>query len=713
MPLGRISPLNTAPLTSAYVFIAFNILILVALSLPSLAQAQTPQVTLVAVEVTQAIQKIDPTDPWNGSNTVPLIANRQTYVRAYFDVKQPSSGSISFSGVLVGKLNGTPLVSQPSAAQVTVNFNENNQLTIKRNDLSKSLYFSLPDDWVSKAGELKLSVQVENSVACTDSQPQDCANRWVTVELLEPMPLRLRLVLLVEEDVNGNLPISTSTDTDLIKSWLMRAYPIQNLGIGANSSFQIDMLHLGTTLGLCDDANAPLADYRKRKATDPSNPMDDRTRVVGLFSNANHSGNELGGCAVGALPFGSNVDDPNAIASVPTGFPIPNSWPSAGNWDTDGSYADWYTGHEMAHTFGFRHLNYCSAPSLSGYDSNPFPPPYTYNGEISGAQGSVVPYVGFDVGHLGTPIPLPGDKWHDIRTYCDKRWISHTVYEWIRDALDLENPTAVARVIKRKFQTRPSLIPDLPRRLDRFIEFKLQRPKANDGPDGPKPSGVIVSKGDFLAVVVTVNLTRKTAAFHSTARVRRAEIVPEVAEPEATLRLFGDNGQVLGEKSLIIRRNMRMEKTHDETGLIYDAIALPPNKTVKSVKLFLSGKEKPAAVVPISKAPPEVRPAKYPFHTVEYEAGQLRLHWSAKDPDTDVKLLRYTIEVSFNQGKIWHTLAVSWSKQQIVIGVNELEILSGNKSDTLRAAQIKLIASDGFNNSAPMIKKLELGKIEN
>src|SRR2546428_11141879 len=56
--------------------------------------SRTVGVKLVGLEVTQAIQKIDPTDPWNdraqASNTVPLIANRKTYVRAYFDLQGSS-----------------------------------------------------------------------------------------------------------------------------------------------------------------------------------------------------------------------------------------------------------------------------------------------------------------------------------------------------------------------------------------------------------------------------------------------------------------------------------------------------------------------------------------------------------------------------------------------------------------------------------------------
>ena len=480
------------------------------------------------------------------------------------------------------------------------------------------------------------------------------------------------------------------------------------------------------------EANVELAVYR---GTQISGGIDQRTRLVGLFANR---GRELNGCASGVLD--SNKSDSALVVSVPTGFPIPANWPSAGDWDMDGSYADWYTGHELAHTFGFRHLHHCGAPSASSppdWDPDPF------DGKISDAQGS---YAGLDVGLLGPSIPgannaelilrpLPGTEWHDIRTYCDKRWISSTVYEWIREALDLENPDTVPpvspvnlRILKidktvNRLEATNSESPVriLPITFHNPLESQ-RKPQRNtflvdsDSVSRLKPSGVsgvTVHEGDFLAVVATVNLTQKTAAFRWTARVGRAEIMPEVAQAEATLHLFDDHEQVLAKKSIIIRRNMRMKKDDDETGLIYDAIALPPNKTFKSLKLFLAGKPEPVAVLPISKAPPRVLPASPPFQTIEYQAGQVRLQWGAEDPDTDTKDLSYTIEISFDQGGTWHTLAAGRSKQQMVIRLNELKVLSGREVNTLREAQIKVIASDGFNNSAAMIEKLDLGRINN
>ncbi len=750
--------------------------LLFALTVPSLGIAGDPQVRLVAVEITQAIQRIDPTNPWNvtstSSNTVTLIAKRKTYVRAYFDLKDPSSGSVNLSGKVDGKLNGTVLAPEPSLAPVIIQFSENDQLTLKREDFSKSLNFALPDSWVEKKGQLQLSLQIDGPVSCIDSEDKNCSTRSITADLQEPKPLRVRLVVLTEEDNNSNLLAApTPTDTGLVKSWLKRAFPIQNLGPGADSYFEVGAHRVPSSFSSCVEANDALAVYR-------IGVPDKRIRLVGLFANRTR---EFGGCAAGVLASGTS--DPQLSVSVPTGANLPSSWPSSrnkngpSNWDTDGTYADWLTGHELAHTFGLRHLAYCDAlpaPANPPFDDPPFNSS-GYAGEISDAQGS---YVGFDVGHLGPPIPganpaglslrpLPGSDWHDIRTYCDKRWISSTVYEWIMQALDLENPDVtppadavppgsptnlrvsqvngkgkgldrddreglprVARIISESVLT-PANSPFYPRMYNNTLSnvgpeilrkvvtpypLRGQRKAQSnalliDFKSGSRPelSEVTVQEGDFLAVVATVNLTQKTAAFQSTSHIHRAEVLPEAKTNEATLQLLDDDDHVLVKKSLFIRRNMRVKKDDDETGLIFDAIPLPPGKTFKSLKLFLAGRPEPVAIVPISKEPPQVI-----LPTVEYKGGRARLQCGAVDPDTDTKDLTYTIEISFDNGTTWHTLAVGRPKQQIVIGLNELKILGGAALGGVKEAQIKVTASDGFNSSALLIiAKVELSQVTN
>ena len=92
---------------------------------------------------------------------------------------------------------------------------------------------------------------------------------------------------------------------------------------------------------------------------------------------------------------------------------------------------DWYTGHELGHTFGRFHAEFCGAGGGAPY-------PFT-NGQLSNADGA---FVGFDVGDASRGIPgraLPGVVWHDVMSYCASQWLSSFTYVGIRDRLVLED----------------------------------------------------------------------------------------------------------------------------------------------------------------------------------------------------------------------------------------------------------------------------------
>lgn len=649
------------------------------------AISQQPQVTLVALEVTQAIQKIDSEDPWNNaSNSVPLIARRQTYVRAYFDLKEPKSGPVSFRGEIRGRLDGKPFTApkQQSDNEVTVMSNEKGLIT-KRLHLSKSLNFKLPEAWVRNAGELTLSVDVQG-VTCVD-----CSNIGKSLKrrLHKPSPLRVWIVLMVEvDDTTGAVVhMPNRTDAELVRSWLKRAYPIPNLGAEADKYLELGEHRVKYSFSSCDQVNGALAAYRK-DVLPPE--MLGKTRLVGLFADDDR---QLSGCMSGSLKSGAHrVDVPVA---VPSGA---NSWPNAG-LRTAGSYADWYTGHELAHTFGFHHLHHCNelkAPEPPDYDRDD----YSYEGGISDAQGS---YVGFDVGPLGAliggkhqvlePKPLPGSDWYDVRTYCERLWVSFCVYKSIRDALELENSNSFAPL-----PTNPCI----QRGVSEHPEAALVPTTADSG----VPS-VSVKDGNFLVVVFRVNLKTKQVLSSSTAGVKRAEVFPPAEQDEAILRLVGDDGQMVEKRSAIRRTINEGAKEQDETGLIYDSIELPPGKTFKVLKLFLGGKE-PAIEIPLSKDPPEVvfQPSASLVHFAGYRAGTFTVEWRAEDSDTDIAALTYTVEISFDEGP-WRTLATGWPDQTMFIGKREIGALAGKTLEEVRDIRFKVTASDGFNSSQEKISK--------
>ena len=158
---------------------------------------------------------------------------------------------------------------------------------------------------------------------------------------------------------------------------------------------------------------------RAIRVTDLLGGVDARTHYYGLVSDGNGSF-FMRGLASG-IP---GTADPSTVASGPTGV---NTW----GWDTDGTYGDWYTGHELGHTFGRFHAEFCGAAGGAPY-------PFT-DGQLSNADGA---FVGFDVGdpsHGLPPRALPGTVWHDVMTYCASQWLSSYTYSGIRDRLVQED----------------------------------------------------------------------------------------------------------------------------------------------------------------------------------------------------------------------------------------------------------------------------------
>jgi hypothetical protein len=118
----------------------------------------------------------------------------------------------------------------------------------------------------------------------------------------------------------------------------------------------------------------------------------------------------------GGFMRGKAAGIPGTIAAGPSGT---DNW----GWDFDGSYNDWYGGHEIGHTRGRYHAEFCGAGGGAAY---PYPsgrisPDLTGNGAI----------YGFDI----TTRAIYPPSWKDVMTYCDNQWVSDFTYEGIRGYL--------------------------------------------------------------------------------------------------------------------------------------------------------------------------------------------------------------------------------------------------------------------------------------
>jgi hypothetical protein len=114
--------------------------------------------------------------------------------------------------------------------------------------------------------------------------------------------------------------------------------------------------------------------------------------------------------------------------SGPAGDPAGTSW----TWDSDGSYTDWYAGHEIGHPLGRAHPTPGSAECGHSASDDGFPWPLAAIGDAS--------LRGFDVGDTGlnpllTMRLYPSDTWRDMMSYCPNQWISDYTYNGLRTRL--------------------------------------------------------------------------------------------------------------------------------------------------------------------------------------------------------------------------------------------------------------------------------------
>jgi hypothetical protein len=293
--------------------------------------------------------------------------------------------------------------------------------------------------------------------------------------------------------------------------------------------------------------------------------------------------------------------DSSAVASGPTGAKF-------FAWDTDGSYGDWYTGHELAHTFGRPHVGSgCGdIPKDNGY---PFPA-----GQISGPDNR---FVGMDVGDaaLGLPIAVyQGTKYHDVMTYCSFIWMSAHSYGSIRQRL-----------------------------LDEV------RAQAGPGPSAfaglvapPAAPGEAAGMRKWLNVVGTVNYTVRKGTI-DVVQALTGERMPAGTDERARLQLVNDNGTVIGTFPARVKLETCRDEGDDETGII-DSF-LPIDERAARVDLLI-GQDTVASK--------------------RARAGAGPAGFAAPPPPS------FTVQLSDDDGATWQTVAIGLPRPEYPVRRGDL-----------------------------------------
>ncbi len=350
------------------------------------SQETTASVRLIGTEVTQSIQDLQ--------NDVPLIANRQTYVRVYLTIDTSVGSGLPALNNIAGVLQANrPGWQSPEEIQSlnSIRVDSSNDIGAKRmNYPGGGLDFQLPPTWIT-AGPLSLSVSQVYVIGQTGVTCNGC-NNLTQVSFQDAPPVILGIVS-VTYTLNGVQHTPTQWDVNQLFSWIRRAYPASQV-----LYYQLSM-NMGSVTSMdCNTVNSQLSQLRSL-----SSNLDPRSHFYGLVS-----GPFMRGCSsIGGY-----------VGSGPTGQ---ETW-------LCGNRGDCYGGHELGHEFGRLHPGFCG----ESHDDSNYPYP---GGFISGPDHA---YVGFDPGDPSNGISAQvydPSIWTDVMTYCSNEWISDYTYRGILNQL--------------------------------------------------------------------------------------------------------------------------------------------------------------------------------------------------------------------------------------------------------------------------------------
>lgn len=599
------------------------------LTITHAAMPASAHITFDGMEVTQAIQDM--------SLSVPLVAAKPTFVRVY--VSGTVAGVSSINGLLRVTRNGAMVATlgpqKPLALGIA-------SLHARREDLNGALEYQLPAI-ATAAGPTTLSL-IDVTDAAT-GKPIDCHLCTATVAtFVSGPPLRLRVIGVTYID-----PATTATlapadaDYNMLASWLGRAYPVPSVQWTRAEvtgdfapPFKNDINHEMT----CDHVNSFVGAIR---AKDISNGADARTHYFGLVAST--SANFYRGCS--AVP---TSPQPKSVASGPAGK---NAF-----GDTDGSYADWYGGHELGHSFGRKH------PGICGETKDD--PSYPYSdGFISDVAGT---FEGWDMGDsrvdldgsvitpptVGNPIPLqiiPGHVGTEIMTYCNlPQWLSAYTYKGVLAQVTAE---------------------------DQKFGPLHEKSRASDQRG--------MKAGDFVHVSGLVDLSAGTGSIEAVFPVTRAE-APVDALADVQLIAFDPSGQEI--QRFAVDATPISDHGPDRIVALISA-EIPALPTMSRIDLAVRGRTaatfKSGLTAP--SAPERPRLTSLSFGLAERKIEpRVRLSWAASHALSDGDV-RYIIEVQ-SEG-LWQTVAINLSNPTTILPLREII-----------GRPLRITATNGLKNSA-------------
>lgn len=598
-----------------------TLLTLAALAAPAAAQSGGDLAAL-ALEVTQGVQDLN--------HSVRLVGGKRTFVRFYV---QTAQGTVTTPALLTARSG------ERSVALAPLNRGGVIQAVAAPNRLVRdhAFLFELPDGF--REGDVSLEAEVNNSADGRAVEEPDYTNNVarLNVRFETVPPLHLVIFSIGYRDADGNYFINDDSHVRAMANWIYRAWPVPNVRYWLRKD---DISKsIGPGLPTCDQVNALLAKKRLEDRQNPNTLIPASARYYGMVDDR---GGFMRGCADDLPGFASS--GPTGVAGAGTNF----------EWDTDGTYGDWYGAHEVAHNYARFHAEFCGAAAGERY---PFA-----NGNISPVLGGADAVYGFD--SLTRAVLAP--NWKDNMTYCNFQWTGKHTYHGIMDLLQRE-AAAVAAAAKDPGVRRAES------REDRLmvvggVDLDQTPPKARMSPF-------------YLLQNATEVRPRVPGDYAIVLKAGDAELA---RYPFTPARMSSGAGKNPNDPELNLR-SIR-ELVPYATGTTVVDIIGPGNALLHSVKA--------------GPAFPEVQLTS-PAEGDRVSGDVIKVTWTATDADGDT--LVYTVQYSSDNGLTWETV-----EQNLRDTTAEIDRIDLSGSPT---ALFRVLATDGIHTTAATSKPFVLGEL--
>jgi len=573
----------------------------------------TPSTDLVAdkIEVTQGVQDLN--------NSVRLVKNKRTFVRFHVHA---TNGTHPTYAMLTAQRGGStttlfPINSGTISARTSPD----------RGTLNHAFLFELPSGY--REGTISLTAYLNpiipilrpNRSPLETSYGNNSISTSVSFETVPDVDL---VIYRVGYKVGGTTYYPPTSHRDQLIDWLERAYPASDLDVWLRS------IYYGAgavntdgdlTTPSCGQTNALLL---AKKVWDfiTFSGIPWEAHYYGMVSDA---AGFMRGCA---------MDIPSHVASGPTGT---GTW----GWDYDGSYGDWYGGHELGHTYGRGHANYCGAGGGPSY-------PYT-GGRISPSLTGNTALYGFDIGTWAIYEP----DWKDLMTYCDYEWPSDFTYEGLMSYFQ-------AHLTGVSMQSRLQVD-----QTDRLLVMGSLNPLTNEV--RLQTLFVIPDAGDLFP--------RTPGAY--------AIVLRDAGGAELARYPFTPAGQSLGRP----QPSARLQQDADREDELLAIRELVPY-LAGTVRVDIEGPTGVLESVTAGSNPPVVQVSS-PNGGELLDGATVPVSWTASDADGDA--LRFSVQYSRDNGATWEMLA------QDIDGTS-VELDASNVGSTAQGL-FRVWASDGIHTA--------------